>query len=72
MELQEASVNRHPALKPSDDELDAIERVLGYTFRDRDLMRRAFWCAVAVIKGWVIASVLLTAWVKTPGFRDIW
>ena len=31
--------------RPRDDELDVIERVLGYSFRDRDLLRRAFWCA---------------------------
>ncbi len=40
---QIAAVDQTLADRPLDEELDEVERVLGYTFRNRDLLRRAFW-----------------------------
>ena len=54
-EPQEATIAEEVVPQPSDDELDAIERVVGYMFRNRDLLRRAFWCVAASGNRWVLS-----------------
>ncbi len=62
-EPPEATIAEEVVPQPCDDELDAIERMVGYMFRNRDLLRRAFWCAVVWPKCWVVSPWLCMAWV---------
>ena len=48
-ESEEATIAEEVVPQPSDDELDAIERVVGYMFRNRELLRRAFWYVAASV-----------------------